>query len=100
MNLDDELKFYGSTMDADEFSDMIQELHAVMHPAWNAEQLLYHLRDALRYCEAVRARAGQGLPDEMILRRLNNCRKNGGPEAGSPRPKPRAAKKAPARKAG
>lgn len=80
MTLADELKLYGSEMDANEFKDVIQELHAVMHPSWNPEQLLYHLRDALRYCEAVRARAGQGLPDEMIMRRLNNCRKRPEPE--------------------
>lgn len=75
MTLADELKLFGSEVDADTFNDTIHELHAVMHPAWNAEQLLYRLRDALRYCEAVRARAGQGLPDEMILRRLTNLRK-------------------------
>jgi hypothetical protein len=77
MKLEDELKLYGSEMDAAEFEDVIQELHAVMHPMWSFEQLLYEPRHELRYCEAVRARAGQGLPDNMILRRLNNIRKKG-----------------------
>lgn len=78
MTLAEELKLFGSAVDAAEFNDTIQVLHAVMHPAWNAEQLLYQLDHAKRFCEAVRAGAGQGLPDEMILRRLNNTRKRPG----------------------
>lgn len=89
MTLTDELKLYGATVDADEFNDIIQELHAVMHPAWTSEQLLYHLRDGLRYCDAVRARCGQGLPDEMILRRLNNKRKRPGKAAPAKKPSPK-----------
>lgn len=77
MKLEKELELYGSETDPGTFREVLQEVHAVMHPAWTAEQLLYHPRDAIRYCEAIRARAGQGLPDEMVLRRLNNIRKRG-----------------------
>lgn len=75
MKLVDELKVYGVSMAPDEFEELIEELQVLMFPSWSGEQLLYHPRDGVRYCEAIRARAGQGLPDEMILRRLNNIRK-------------------------
>lgn len=75
MKLEAELKLYGCDQDAIQFNEIVGELHAVLHPSWTFEQLLYHPRDAAQYCEAVRARCGRGLPDEMILRRLNNLRK-------------------------
>lgn len=90
MTLAEELKLYGSDTGAEDFNDIIGELHAVMHPMWNTEQLLYRPRDEVRYCEAVRARCGQGLPDEMILRRLNNIRKR----ANGRKPKAKPKKKA------
>jgi hypothetical protein len=77
MSLDDELAKFGSEMSGSDFEEVIQELHAIMHPAWTFEQLLYNPSNGNRYCEAVRARAGKGRPDEMILRRLNNIRKKG-----------------------
>ena len=77
MKLADELRLYGSGCDAGEFNNLIQELHAVMHPAWSIEDLCYEPRHAAIYCEAVRARAGSGLPDRMIMKRLTNCRKRG-----------------------
>ena len=77
MKLADELALYGSGADPEAFREVLQELHAIMHPAWTSEQLLYRPADALRFCEAVRARCGPGLPDEAILRRLTNLRKHG-----------------------
>jgi hypothetical protein len=76
MRLESELKLFGATVGAEQFKELLADLHNALHPSWTEEQLLYHPRDGLRYCEAIRARAGQGLPDEMILRRLNNLRKN------------------------
>jgi hypothetical protein len=75
VKLEAELLLFGSPTDAVEFEEVLQELHAVLHPSWTSEQLLYHPREALRFCEAIRARCGQGLPDEMVLRRLTNIRK-------------------------
>jgi hypothetical protein len=78
MQLADELRLYGCECDPLEFHDILVELLHAMHPDWNQEQLLYHPTDGLGYVRAVRCRARcDGLPEEVILRRLNNIRKNG-----------------------
>jgi hypothetical protein len=77
VKLPDELSLYGATVDADAFNRMLLEIHQSMCPQWNAEQLLYHPTTNLVFVRAVQARAGEGLPEEMILRRLNNLRKRG-----------------------
>ena len=75
MTLDKELDLYGSQVTGADFNDILRELHKNMHPHLNTEQLLYETDAQHRFCEAVRARAGQGLPNNMILRRLQNIRK-------------------------
>jgi hypothetical protein len=77
ISLDKELDLYGARVGATEFNDTIKKLHAVMHPHWKGEELLYEPESARRYCAAVRAKCGDGLPDNVILRRLNNIRKKG-----------------------
>ncbi len=78
MKLEDELKLYGCEVSADEFESRLADLLAAMYPNLNTEQILYHPDNAKRYCEAVRCSVKcPGLPDEMILRRLQNIRKRG-----------------------
>ena len=78
MRLRDELKVFGCKTDEQDFRDIVMELHAIMHPNWTDEELLFHPRDAIRYAEAIRCRSEcAGLPDHMILRTLVNCRKQG-----------------------
>lgn len=78
MKLETELKLYGCDVGADMFEETLANLMGAMFPNRNSEQLLYYPYDALRFCEAVRsATRCQGLPDEMILRRLQNIRKRG-----------------------
>jgi hypothetical protein len=75
MRLQEELKFYGSEMTDDKFNTLLSQVHEVLAPGLSEEQLLYQPTLALRLCEVMRLRAGAGLPDEMILRRLQNIRK-------------------------
>lgn len=75
MRLQEELKFYGSQMTDESFNTLLSQVHEVIAPALSEEQLLYQPTLALRLCEVMRLRAGAGLPDEMILRRLQNIRK-------------------------
>ncbi len=75
MQLDKELELYGVSMEPKRFKELLGDLHINMHRAWTEEQLLYHPQDAIIFCHAVRHRCGPGLPDEMILRALNNLRK-------------------------
>jgi hypothetical protein len=78
VTLSEELKLYNSEMEPDEFNDTLQETHTTIAPNLNAEQLMYYPTEfAAPLCRAIRAKAGRRLPDEMILRRLNNLRKNG-----------------------
>jgi hypothetical protein len=76
-HLQKELKFYGVDMSTGDFNDLLAEMHHNLAPSWTSEQLLYHPYDALRFCAAIRSRSKDGLPDEMILRRLQNIRKQG-----------------------
>lgn len=79
MKLEDELRLYGCNKSPTDFEDTLVTLLGAMYPQMNTEQLLYFPDLAKRYCEAVRSAVGcQGLPDEMILRRLQNIRKAGG----------------------
>lgn len=75
--LDKELELYGCDWKAVDFNDLLIDLHTVMHPSWSTEELLYEPDQSKVYCDAVRARAGKGLPNRMILRRLQNVRKRG-----------------------
>lgn len=78
MTMEKLLQTFGCDIDADEFRDLIQEVFSVMHPAWTDEDMLYHPRDAIRYCEAIRCRTDcDGLSDEFVLRSLVNIRKSG-----------------------
>jgi hypothetical protein len=75
--LSDELAALGWDGGEDEFRDIVGEVFAVLHPSWTDEDLYCEPRDAVRYCEAVRARTCQGVPDRLILRTLSNNRKRG-----------------------
>ena len=69
ISLEKELELYGSRVNAAEFNGTIKKLHAAMHPHWKGEELLYEPEHARRFCTAVRAKCGDGLPpDNMILR--------------------------------
>ena len=77
MHLPTELIRYGCDVDAEEFRDVVQELKAVMFPAWTDEELSFHCEhDAPSFVRAVRSRVRcAGLPDHLIMRVLFNCRK-------------------------
>jgi len=78
MKLEEELKLYGCGLSPEQFEKRLVDLLAAMYPNLNSEQLLYYPDLASRYCEAVRCSTRcPGLPDEMILRRLQNIRKRG-----------------------
>lgn len=78
MKLEDELRLYGCDLTPQDFENTLANLLAAMFPNVNSEQLLYEPCRAKRYCEAVRCSTKcHGLPDEMILRRLQNIRKRG-----------------------
>jgi len=78
MRLEDELRLYGCDISAQDFESRLADLLAAMYPNMNTEQLLYYPDQAKQYCEAVRSSVKcPGLPDEMILRRLQNIRKRG-----------------------
>jgi len=72
-----ELAFYSCETDANEFNELLTDLHVNMHPSWSPEQLLYRPTYGTAFVNAVRARAGSSLPEEMILRRLRNIQKAG-----------------------
>ncbi len=72
-----ELLRYGSPMSAMGFEKLLKELHEAMNPSGNIETLLYNPKEAIKFTDAVREKAGKNLPDEMILRRLQNLRKSG-----------------------
>lgn len=77
MKLKDELLLFGASVPDADFEDVLVRVHANANASRTTEQLLYHPDEAKVFCHAVRARCGLGLPDEMILRRLQNVRKKG-----------------------
>jgi hypothetical protein len=82
MKLEDELRLYGCDLTPQVFENTLANLLAALFPPnVSSEQLLHEPDRAKRYCDAVRRSTGcEELPDEMILRRLQNVRK-GWPEA-------------------
>lgn len=77
MSLGKELQLYGCSMDPGDFKDLLAELHHNMHPAWSPEQLMYRPTCGIVFVNAVRSRTGcQGLPEEMVIRRLRNIQKH------------------------
>ena len=61
-----ELAVFGLDIQPELFRDLIQEVHAVCHPAWTIDELVCHPRDAKRYCNVVRGRlACADLPDDL-----------------------------------
>lgn len=78
MKLEDELKLYGAKVtDPAAFCDILADVHHAMCPSLTVEQLTFRPSLGVVYIAAVRGRAGEGLPEEMILRRLTNIRKRG-----------------------
>ena len=77
MLLDKELVFYGCVMDAGEFNDLLADMLNNMYRGTSPEQLLYRPEWGALYCNAIRARSINSLPNEMILRRLRNIEKAG-----------------------
>lgn len=76
VNLASELKAIGCEMPADEFRDLLMELHAVLYPSWSIDELVCHPQEALEYAIIIRRRAKCSyLPDDLILRSLMNCRR-------------------------
>lgn len=74
--LKDQLKVFWCSMDANTFKELIADVFAEMFPNWTDETLTSRPYDAIHYCDAIRARAGRGLHDELILRTLGNLRKH------------------------
>lgn len=77
--LSTELAFYGCDMTPDAFNDLLIEMLHNMAPSLGPEQMTYYpIAFGAPYVHAIRARAGKGLPEEMIIRRLRNLQKNPG----------------------
>ncbi len=69
---------YGIIEDPKMFIDRLVEIFQGMYPAFTIDKLLIRPREALRYCEAVRAACKNfDLPDPLILGSLLNRRKHG-----------------------
>lgn len=77
MKMAEELRQYGCSMEPEAFRDLVVELHQLLHPSWTDEQLLFHPYNAMQFCEAVRQKTQQWVPDHFVLRTLINCRKRG-----------------------
>ena len=76
MSLEKDLKTCGYLDGAATFRDILADVFAVSCPSWTDEELLCNPRQAVHYCDAVRARTCLGIPDRLILRALTNSRKN------------------------
>lgn len=78
MKLPEELAAYGCQATPEQFEERLLDILAnMLRDVPNPEErLLYWPDHAKRFCEAVRCSLNcPGLPDEMILRRLQNIRK-------------------------
>lgn len=71
-----QLETLGIKTTPDQFRETLSDLHALMHPSWTDEELLLHPSDASRYCEVIRRRVGESLPDRLILSTLIGMRKS------------------------
>lgn len=77
VKLSEELAAAGYEGDAIEFKDRLCDLFFEMFGSWTVEELLYHPREELHFCNMVRRdRHVPELPDSTILRTLQNMRKN------------------------
>jgi len=84
MKLEDELRQYDCCLSAEEFEEILEDVLRKHFPDLNTEQLLYYPDKAKRYCDLVREKTNcWKLPDEMILRRLQNIRKRGQSDLGT-----------------
>ena len=77
MNLERELRAAGCDLDPEVFRDTVQEVLAVLFPAWNDEELTRHPETHVpEYLWEVRRRCGcRAIPDHVIIGTLQNCRK-------------------------
>jgi hypothetical protein len=82
MTREKQLQALGYDGGAEEFNDVLREVFFAMFPAWagpedrlNDEELAREPREGLRYCEAVRCRTCEGLPDRLIIAALQALRK-------------------------
>lgn len=78
--LDEELSSYGCSVTPEEFEEALSDtLAQVVGGLPNPEErLLYQPDQAKAFCNRIRDRLNcPQLPDEMILRRLQNIRKRG-----------------------
>lgn len=75
--LNDSPMNYGFDGPIEAFDEKIVDLFHAMYPAFTVDELLVRPREALRFCDASRVGFGNyDLPDDLILRRLLNRRKN------------------------
>lgn len=74
--LSSELELLGCSMPSADFLDLLQEVRAVMFPAWSDDQMLCNPDQSKQFCNVIRAKAGELLIDDLILRSLLNARKN------------------------
>lgn len=72
------LEEYGIDTDPETFVDQLVERFQAMYPAFTIDELLVRPREALRFCDSIRATTGNyDLPDDLLLRPLLNRRKHG-----------------------
>lgn len=68
---------FGVDLDREQFDDlMVEEFHNTIR-GWTIDELLLRPRNALQFCDGVRAKHGWlDLPDDAILRVILQRRKN------------------------
>lgn len=75
--LSDSPSNYGFDGPIEAFDEVVVDLFHGSYPAFSVDELLVRPREGVRFCDAVRTKLGNyDVPDDLILRRLLNRRKN------------------------
>ena len=78
INFERELTASGSALDRDQFYDLVADIKGAFCPSWTVDELLCHPTEGDQFCQAVRARAGGNIPEDVIMHALLNVRKRPG----------------------
>ena len=78
MTLQESLEMGGWEKEAEDFREFLADVFANTYRGWTDEDLYFRPRDALWFCNTIRARAGlPDMPDHVILGAMSNDRKRG-----------------------
>ena len=77
IKLADVLSAVGYDSSLSDFCEVVQEQHALLHPAWSVDELLLNPVDCVKFCAHIRCiTKTPSLADHHILRALLNRRKH------------------------